>query len=345
MSTIQAQAESGSSEPAKLSPERLVEFFRRALLIRRVEEAAAQMTGVEVPGVGHYYFGQEVTAVGACGALEDGDWLYTTHRNRGHVLARGADVVRVLAELMGKANGYGKGKGGNLHVTAPELNIPLASAMLGGNMPVAVGTAMAAKFDATGRVVLDFLGDGTPTEGIFYETINLAVLWQAPVVFLCENNSAFPYDLRRSGLVMTDLCEHVATFTIRTEVVDGNDVEAVWRVVSEGVARARKESSPTFIEARIHRAPLNQSTKAGLPWAPLDLGLAHPAADSPAVAAWSAVDALPKLARQLVASGVLTQPALLTLDAAVRAEVRRAVDLARSAPFPPVERALEDVYA
>lgn len=345
MSTVQTRAGSGLPESSKLSDQRLVEFFRRALLIRRVEEAATGFTGSEVAGVGHYYFGQEVTAVGACGALEGGDWVYTTHRNRGHVLARGGDVVKVLSELLGKATGYAKGKGGNLHISAPELNIPLACAMLGGNMPVAVGTAMAAKLDGNGRVVLDFLGDGTATEGILYEAINLAVLWQVPVIFFCENNSAYPYDLRRSGLVMSDIAQHIATLNIPTQVVDGEDVEAVWQAVSNAVSNARVGNGPVFIEARIHRNLMGQNTKPGMPWAPIAFGNAARPAETPAEAEWNGVDALPRLARTLTDRGILTWQAMSTIDREVTAEVSQAVELARSAPFPSTDELTQDVYA
>ncbi len=333
------------SMTGQVPEEQLVQLFRRAMLIRRVEEAATTLAGGEVDGVSHYYFGQEVTAVGATAALEPGDWMYTTHRNRGHVLARGGDLFKVLSELLGKETGYSKGKGGNLHIAAPDLHIPLASAMLGGSLPLAVGTAMGAKLEGTKRVVLSFMGDGTLSEGIFYEAINLAVLWQVPVIFLCENNSGTPSNLRGSGLVTTDIAAQVATFNLTSSVVDGGDLEAVRGVVSEMVDRGRTTSAPSFIEARMSKAPLTQSTKPGYPAPPLDVSEAWLPNPNHPLPEWRDADSLLKLARTLLDRGALNQESLRTLDSDVRAEVNQALAKARAAAFPPAEAALEDVYA
>src|SRR5262245_18668653 len=334
-----------NARPAPLAADQLVELFRRALLIRRVEEQVAEMIGVDFPGSTHFYIGQELTAVAACAALEPDDWVFTTHRNRGHVLARGGDPGRLLLELLGKDGGYARGKAGSFHIADPDLNMPVASAMVAGSLPVAVGAALGAKLERRGRGALTFFGDGAINEGGFHEAVNLAALWTLPVIFLCENNDAVPYNPTASGLATRDVAAYVAGYHLPSVAVDGSDVEAVYAAVAEAVARGRGGQGPSFVESRTHKGPINQSVRPGLPCGTLDLAEAwEPRAEHP-LPGWRDVDPLPRLARALVERGALDRARLTALDEAVQRTVRDAAGAARAAPYPPLESALEDVYA
>ncbi|HEY7063303.1 MAG TPA: thiamine pyrophosphate-dependent dehydrogenase E1 component subunit alpha [Chloroflexota bacterium] len=335
---MQAQAQA-------LKGEQLVELFQRALLIRRVEEQVAAMIGQDFGGSTHFCMGQELTAVVACAALEPDDWVFTTHRNRAHVLARGAEPRRVLAELLGKAEGLSGGKAGSFHIADPTRNMPVASAMVAGSLPVAAGAALGAKLEQRGRVALTFFGDGAINEGGFHEAVNLAQLWTLPVIFLCENNDAVPYDPAGSGLATRDIAQYVAGYNLPSTPVDGSDVQAVWAAVSAAVARARAGEGPSFVEARTHRGPMNQTVAPSLPGGPLDLAALDGDGAGRPMPAWDAVDPLRKLARTLVAQGTLDRQRLAALDAEAQQTVREAAEFARAAPYPPLEAALTDVYA
>jgi pyruvate dehydrogenase E1 component alpha subunit len=327
-----------------LTGAQIVELFRQALLIRRIEEQVSEMIGVDFGGSTHFCFGQEITAVATCAALGPEDWVFTTHRNRAHVLARGAEPRRVFAELLGKAAGLCGGKAGSFHLTDPTRNLPAASAIVAGVLPSAVGAALGAKLEGRQRVALAFFGDGSTNEGGFHETLNLAALWRLPMVFLCENNDAVPYNPAGSGLAVRDICDYVASFQIATSSVDGSDIQAVWAAVTEAVARARAGEGPSFVESRTPQGPINQTTAPTLPGGRLDLFAPDGAADRP-MPAWDAGDPLRMLGRALLAQGVLTAPQVAALDAEVQATIRDAAEFARAAPYPPVEAALADVYA
>src|SRR5262245_48184555 len=206
-----------------------IEALRKMLLIRRFEEACIQAAQqAKVPGHFHVYIGQEATGVGVMSTLEAGDFVYSTHRNHGHLLARGADPKKALAEILGKATGYAGGKAGTLHGCAPELNFPLSTAIVGGVLPIATGTAYALKQRRQPNVCVTMFGEGAMEEGAAYEALNLASLWKLPVLFVCENNTAevartpggAGYHAPNMSVVeLTDLAKTMAFATAR---VDGS---------------------------------------------------------------------------------------------------------------------------
>ncbi len=334
-----------NSNPGAPERERLVGWLRTALLIRRVEEEVAAMIGVDFLGTTHFCIGQELTAVVLADCLAPADWLFSTHRNRAHLIARGADPARVLGELLGKATGYSRGKAGGFHICVPELGIPATSAMVGGNLPLAVGTALGAKLDGDGRVSLVFFGDGAINEGAFHESVNLATLWSVPVVFACENNDAVPYNPAASGLSMSDISRWVSGYGLLAESVDGADVEALHAAAVRAFAHARSGAGPAFLEVRTHKGPLNQLAAPALPQGKLRIEDAWtPGSDHP-MPEWRDVDPLLEFARELVETGVLDRAAAEEVDAEAQRVARDAADHARSAPYPPVDSALEHVYA
>lgn len=328
-----------------LAPETLTRMFGSALLIRRVEEAVSQLVGVEFHGATHFCIGQEQTAVAACETLRADDWLFTTHRNRAHLLARGADPGRVLAELLGRSDGYSGGKAGSFHICAPELNVPVTSAIVAGSLPLAVGAGLQARFEGRQRVAMAFFGDGAINEGAFHESVNLAGLWKAAVVFVCENNDAVPYDPRASDLAMRDISEWVGGYDLPAVAVDGSDVEAVFAAVDEAVGGAREGRGPAFVEVRTHKGPLNQQQTPGLACGRFEVSDAWGSGREQPMPEWVAVDPLLKLARRLLERKVCDRDELTAIDEKVTFEADQAVAFAKASPVSPLEAAREGVYA
>ena len=228
--------------------------YRTIALIRAFETRVAELyRDGEIPGFVHTSLGQEGVAAGVCAALEPDDYLTTTHRGHGHVLAKGADVERMMAELFGKSTGLGRGKGGSMHVADPAIGILGANAIVGAGMPLAVGAALASKLLKQGRVAVSFFGEGAVNQGSFHESLNLAAIWDLPVLFLCENNVYAEFSDSRRMTRVPSVVERCAAYGVAAELVDGNDVEAVFAVASTAVRRCREGDGPVLIEAETYR--------------------------------------------------------------------------------------------
>jgi pyruvate dehydrogenase E1 component alpha subunit len=322
-----------------------LEFLRTMLRIRRLEEAVVRLAEDPTRPIRahvHVYIGQEAAGSGACAALEAGDYIFTTHRNHGHVLARGGEPGRILAEILGRVDGYSQGRAGGFHVAAPHLGILHTSAIVGGSIPLAAGAAFAASRLGTSKVALVFFGDGAMEEGVFSETLNIAQLWRLPLVFFMENNSVSP--LKRSGRG-SPTSEHSASalsdvpraYGLTTRVVDGTDVDQVYAATRQAIAQARGKDGPVFIESRTSRWPgtyasspsLAQTGETDVTWA------WAPENATQAARRWiTDSDPLLLYARRLLQSGGLTQEGFAELDATVRAEMAAALDFALRSPEP-----------
>ena len=336
-----------------LSRDKLWEAFRRMLLIRRFEEACITTWHEgNIPGHYHVYIGQEATGAGVDAALEPGDYLFSTHRNHGHILARGADPGKAMAEIMGKATGYAKGKAGTLHGTAPEVNVLTSSAIVGGNIPISVGTAYALQRQNKPNVSVMMFGDGSMEEGAFYEAINLASLWKFPVLFVCENNgwgiSSVPGQptYHSSNLAAHQLTDIAGALQVPTVAVDGLDLGAVYQATKEARDQALAGGGPTFLEMRTPQWPGGQ-------WPELVTGITD------IRRAWSGRvprqyarlrnwfvrdDPVLRLARELTRAGVFTRRRIDALDAEVHEQMDKALTFALESPFPALEEALTDVW-
>jgi acetoin:2,6-dichlorophenolindophenol oxidoreductase subunit alpha len=341
--------------PATPSPQQALDILRTMLAMRRLEEHVMHF-GEDHEGLlrGHYhvYVGQEAAGAAACAALGPDDYVFTTHRNHGHVVARGGDPGRTLAEIIGRADGYCKGRGGTFHVAVPEKGILHTSAIVGGCLPLAAGAAYAAKLKGSGQVSLVFFGDGAMEEGVFYETINIAQLWHLPVIFYMENNAVSADERPGRG---SPTSEHSASalsdvprvFNLETHVVDGTSVNAIYGLVSDLVARGRSGDGPYFVESRTTRWPGNYGSFPKLVGGDTNINWTWSPESAPeSVRRWEQ-DSDPVLlyARELMASGALTREALLDLDRQVREEAQRAADFALNSPMPKSEAALEHAFA
>lgn len=331
----------------------LLDVFGSMLLIRRFEEACIVAAGAgKVPGHFHVYIGQEATGAGVCAVLERDDWVHSTHRNHGHLIARGAAPGKALAEILGKAGGYAGGKAGTLHGCAPDLNFPLSSGIVGGILPIATGTAYAMKQRGRPNVSAVFFGEGAMEEGAAYEALNLAALWKLPLLMVCENNTAEV--ARKPGgsqyhapnLSVPEVCDLARLMGLATVVVDGLDLGAVWSAAREARARGIAGAGATFLEVRTHTWPGGQ-------WPTLVTGVTdirHAWTDEvpreyARHASWfERSDPVLAVARELLTAGLASRADLESLDADVSGRMAAAVRFAEESPFPQPEAALEGVW-
>jgi acetoin:2,6-dichlorophenolindophenol oxidoreductase subunit alpha len=237
-----------------LSPERLKDFLREMLLIRRFEEKVEErFRAGELPGFLHVAIGQEAVAVGVCRALDDGDVIASTHRAHGHTLAKGTHPNELMAELYGKVEGCSHGYGGSMHLYDVERGNLGANAVVGGGLPAIVGGALAFKMRGEPRVAVAFFGDGATNIGTFHESLNLAKLWNVPALFVCENNHYAESTPAKQHLPIEDLTKRAEAYGMTSMTVDGQDVEEVFRTTSKALKHAREGKGPVFLLAETHR--------------------------------------------------------------------------------------------
>jgi acetoin:2,6-dichlorophenolindophenol oxidoreductase subunit alpha len=303
------------------------EWLRLMVRIRLFEEMLADLfERGELVGVVHLSIGQEATAVGVCSALAPGDQITTTHRGHHHMLARGLEPEPMLAEILGKATGYCRGKGGSMHVACFERGVTGANGIVGGGIPMALGLAEAARTLGTGGVAVSFFGDGAANQGTFHETLNLAALWRAPTIFVCENNGYTEFTPVERVTAGPGIARRAQAYGIPGVGVDGNDVAAVYAAATEAVTRARAGGGPTLLECRTVRRRGH-----------------HEGEERYAGTYRDAVEAEDPIDRLEVA---LAAPDLRAELEAEEAELLgRALAAAQAAPEPSPEAALEDVFA
>jgi pyruvate dehydrogenase E1 component alpha subunit len=322
------------------------------LLIRRFEECLLRLHDAGAfRGHFHVSIGQESGAVAACRTLTDADYLFTTHRNHAHLLARGAEPARVFAEILGRADGYNGGRGGTLHVAAPELNVPVTSALVGGSLPIATGAALALKRRQRNALVLAFFGDAVLEEGAFYESMNLAVLWHLPILYVCDNNS-IAHEKRKPGqypssrLSNDDLTAAPASFGIPSVAADGADVARLATLFDGLAAGVREGAGPQFVEVRFERWPGNYDMWPALVGQETELAWAWGEAAPAELAAWCArADPILGEVADLLDNQLSTRSELLALDAEVRSRIDRDAQRALASPLPAPALAYRHVLA
>jgi len=229
------------------------ELYRVMRIIRRFEEWVVQLVGTnEIPGVTHEYVGQEAVAAGVCAALRVDDVITSTHRGHGHVIAKGADPRRMMAELLARSGGLNRGRGGSMHVADVAIGIYGANGIVAAGAPFAVGAAWAAVQDESDRVAVTFFGDGGVNQGVLHESMNLAAVWRLPTIFVCENNG-YAVTMGSENATAGSIIERAAAYGMPAESVDGMDAERVLEAAEQAVARARAGDGPSFLEARTYR--------------------------------------------------------------------------------------------
>jgi TPP-dependent pyruvate/acetoin dehydrogenase alpha subunit len=304
-------------------------------LIRAFETRVAELyRDGEIPGFVHTSLGQEAVAAGVGAALRRDDYLTTTHRGHGHVLAKGADVDGMMAELFARSTGLGGGKGGSMHVADPSVGILGANAIVGAGIPLATGAALSAKLLRQDRVAVAFFGEGAVNQGMFHEAVNLAAIWDLPAIFVCENNLYAEFtDSATMSRVGSVAARAEGGYGITAVAVDGNDVAAVHAAALEAAAQCRAGRGPVLIEAMTYR------------WHGHYEGDGQPYKSDAEAAAWRDRDPLLLAETRLVADGVLSQDACAAVRAAAAEHVEAAVAFARAAPIPTEQEAYEHVFA
>jgi pyruvate dehydrogenase E1 component alpha subunit len=317
------------------SKTQLLEFYHQMKLIREFErETERQYTRGNIKGFLHVYSGEEAIAVGAIATLQPQDYIVTHYRDHGQALARGLDSKAVMAELFGKATGCSKGKGGSMHLFDAEKNFMGGYAIVGGQLPVATGLALASQYNEEDRVTLCFLGDGAVQEGEFHESMNLASVWNLPIVFFCENNLyGMGASAKHTMSMYNEIYKMAEAYGMRNSQVDGNDVLAVHELMQETTRQVRQGKGPVFIEAHTYRLRGHS--------------IADPANYRPEdeVKFWEAKDPIIRFQSWLTEQELVTQQELDEIDASVEQEIIAAAEFAESSPFPEPHELYDNVYS
>jgi pyruvate dehydrogenase E1 component alpha subunit len=318
-----------------LSNEQLLAMHRSMVRIRLFEETAGKLmeTG-KMPGFLHLYVGQEAVAVGTCEALRLDDYITSTHRGHGHLVAKGGRLDEMMAELMGKATGSCGGKGGSMHINDLRLNMLGANGIVGAGVPIAVGAGFRNKFLGTDQVSVAFFGDASTNIGAFHEAANMACALHLPVVFVCEHNRYGEYTPTDRAMVVADVVDRAAGYGMPGVIVDGMDVVAVHEAVTEAVARARRGEGPSMVEAKTYRFYNHHGIQ--------NLGLKYRPDEE--VLAWKARDPIFSFEDRMIDEGRLTRDDFEQVWAEVRASIEAAIEFADSSPFPEPSALMAGVY-
>ncbi|MEW5976232.1 MAG: thiamine pyrophosphate-dependent dehydrogenase E1 component subunit alpha [Acidobacteriota bacterium] len=309
-------------------------MYRKMLLCRMFEDKVNSLfLQGRMPGTIHQAQGQEASAVGVCEGLQNGDILTSTHRPHEHAVARGIPVKSLMAELFAKKTGCCHGKGGSMHMGDADLGMLPAIAIVGGGIPLATGYALSFKYLKKPNIAVCFFGDGAVNEGIFHETLNMAAIWDLPVVFVCENNKYGASTSIDSVMKVKTVSSRSASYGIPGRTVDGNDVFVVYEAALEAGQRARSGQGPSLLELETYRFAGHSRS---------DPGHYRPKEE---VAEWKKRDPILRFESQGLASGLLSESRIAEYRKSVAAELEEAVTFAESSPSPLAEECLTDVYA
>ncbi len=322
----------------KESNEELVGLLEKMLVIREFETTVQKhFAEGEIPGFVHLYLGEEAVGVGACSALGEEDFITSTHRGHGHLLARGGDIKKMMAEIFGKATGYNKGKGGSMHIADVNLGILGANGIVGAGLPIAAGSGVSAQILGKESVTVCFFGDGASNRGTFHEAINMASVWNLPVVFVCENNmygiSMPQYRADgRKGQNIKDVSDRAVAYGISGVTVDGNDVMAVREAVVEAVKKARADGGPSLVECKTYR---HRGHFEGDPTV---------YRSDEELEQWKKKDPIDRFVKVLKDQEMLDDEGYKELRDKVRGQIDEALQFAQDSPEPDVSEVTTDVY-
>ena len=312
------------------------EAYRRMRLIRRFEERVIQLVNAnEIAGTTHEYIGEEAIAVGVCSMLKQTDIITSTHRGHGHIIAKGGDVKRMMAELFGRVTGYNRGKGGSMHIADVALGIYGANGIVAAGVPIAAGAAWAAKIRNTGQVAVAFFGDGGANQGVLHETMNLAGIWKLPLIFVCENNQYAVTTACTFATAGPGISHRAAAYGFPGHLVDGMDVEQVMLHVREAVERARSGAGPSLLECKAYRYQGHFTAERALK-------LTYRLQDE--IDLWRQQDPVTRWAEKLAQRAILSQEERAAVDESVDELVEEAVAYARASEWPSPAEAFQDMY-
>jgi pyruvate dehydrogenase E1 component alpha subunit len=316
-----------------LTNEQLIKMYTTMVKIRTFENRVAELFAAgKVPGFVHLYVGEEAVATGVCENLTDKDYITSTHRGHGHLIAKGGDIKKMMAELYGKKTGYCKGKGGSMHIADIDLGIMGANGIVGGGPPLAAGAALACQYLGNDNVAVCFFGDGASNQGTTHEAMNLAACWKLPVVFINENNMYGISSCTTNSMCVTNVADRAAGYDIPGVVVDGNDVIAVWEAAAEGIKLARQGKGPSLIECKTYR---HRGHFEGDPCV---------YREDAELEEWREKDPIPRLEQKLSELELLNESKIEEIKEGLQKDLIAAEQFAEESPFPDVSELLEDVY-
>ena len=319
---------------AALPPETRLALYRLLVELRYTEKRAYDLFLQNlIKGTSHLALGQEAVAAGFGYAMQKDDYTFCTYRGHHHTLVRGASMTGVLGELMGRECGLLAGKGGSMHLTSVEHGVMGSYAIVGSHLPIAAGAAWSAQYRGTRQAAVAFFGDGTTNIGAFHEAVNLAAVWKLPVVFVCENNLYMEYTpIRSVTAVEHPAADRAGAYGLPPIIVDGNDVEAVYRTALEVLGRARDGEGPSIVECKTYRHSGHSRADPAKYRPPQELQ------------AWLERDPLPTYRRRLLADGV-PEATLEAIERAVMAQVELATETCKASPAPAIATAFTDLWA
>jgi pyruvate dehydrogenase E1 component alpha subunit len=317
----------------EISKEKMIDMYTIMVRIRMFEDRVSELFAAgKIPGFVHLYIGEEGVATGVCASLRDSDYITSTHRGHGHLIAKGGDLKRMMAELLGKKSGYCKGKGGSMHIADVGLGILGANGIVGAGPPLAAGAALACQYQERDDVAVCFFGDGASNQGTTHEAMNLASCWKLPVVFINENNLYGISCCTSNSMCVPNIADRASAYDMPGIVVDGNEVMAVHEAAVEAIKRAREGRGPSLIECKTYRHKGHFEGDACV----------YRRAEE--LEEWKEKDPIPQFERKLVDMGVLTPEEVQEIKGSIKNEIAEAERFAEESPYPDASEIMEDVY-
>jgi len=323
-----------STKDYYLSKSQISKMYQGMIKIRYFENKIVELySSGKMPGIAHLYIGEEAIAVGVCANLTSRDFITSTHRGHGHVIAQGANLKKMMAEILGKKSGYCKGKGGSMHIIDMKKGILGANGIVAAGIPIATGAGYSSKFRGTDQVAVAFFGDAASNHGNFHESLNMAAAWKLPVIYVCENNLyGISVDIRKVTNTK-NIADRACAYNIPGYVVDGNDVLNVYEVTKKAVERARNKMGPTLIECKTYRWKGHHLGDPGIIYRPEEERKA-----------WMDKCPIKSFRERLLEDKVFTQDEIVLFEKKVKEIIEEALDFAMNSPFPGKEEAYEDVF-
>lgn len=317
-----------------ITNEQVKNMYQTMLKIRKFETRAKDLFAEgKIPGFVHLYIGEEATATGACANLRDEDYITSTHRGHGHIIAKGGDLKNMMAELFGKETGYCKGKGGSMHIADATKGILGANGIVGAGHNIAAGAGLAIQYKKTDQVCVCFFGDASTNQSTFHESMNLASVWKLPVIFVCENNGYGISVSQARHQAITDVSVRASAYNMPGVTIDGNDIFAVYEAVGEAVSRARKGQGPTLVECKTYRwrGHFEGDMTVYRPDGELD--------------AWLKKDPIPRIEKYMLENNIMSEAEIANENAAVDNMIKDAEKFAEESSVASLESALVDIYS
>jgi len=317
-----------------VNKEKLLELLYLMVKVRRVEECLLEIfAGGKIPGFIHVGIGQEAVSAGVCSSLNPDDLIFTTHRGHGQALAKGIDLKRFMAEIYGRQDGFCKGKSGSMHIASKEAGVVGSNGIVGGGIPISLGTAFASMYRGEKKVTVCFFGDGATNEGTFHESLNLAALWNLPVIFCCENNGWAQFTPQKVYMKVENISIRAESYGMVGLTVDGDDVLKVYEAAGKAIVRARKGEGPTLLECKTHR------------WFGHYAGDPQKYRSPKEVEEAKGFDPIPRFEKFLIDAKHINADYLNTVEARIKSEIEEAIAFAENSPMAGAEELFNDVYA